>query len=136
VSENDSSTPEFQASITSLWEDLKQLTKEVVAEMNRTDELRTKTGGLDCSFADRDAIAVTNHSSPSMEVTIRRRSALIHVHTRTAIQGAERESWESFAVEIADSSALLRNREGDALTIERTVFHILRPFLHLQAIAN
>lgn len=162
MSENDSS-PEFQTSVASLWEDLKQLTKEVVAAMNQTDELRSKTGGLEYRIADFDEVVVTNQSSPSMDVVIRLRSPVVQVHTRTMIQGietTERETWESFTVQSDETGASLqeeaslqdptslqdgasvpnraslRSREGEVLTTEQAVYHILRPFLHLQAIAN
>lgn len=139
MSDNHSSTLEFQTSIASLWEDLTHLTKEVVAAMNQTDELRSKTGGLECHFADLDEMVVTNQSSPSMDLTIRRRSAVVHVHTRTIVNGIqtiERETRESFTIQSDESGASLRNREGEVLTMEQAVFQILRPFLHLQAIAN
>ena len=145
MSTNDSSTPEFQTSIASVWQDLKQLTDQVVAEMNRAEELRSKTGGLEFRFADLDEMIISNHVSPgmdvttSMDVTIRLRSDVIQVQTRTVFKGAEtaeREWWESFAVQSAAGGASLRNRAGEELTIEQAVYHILRPFLHLHAAAN
>ena len=163
MSENNSSSSDFQTSITSLWEDLKQLTKEVVAAMNLAEDLRSKTGGLEYRIVDRDEIVITNQSSPginvptAMHVSICLRSAAIHVHTRTVIQGieaAERQKWESFTVQSDESGAWsrdgaalrdptsladrvpLRNQEGEVFTVEQAVFHILRRFLHLQAIAN
>lgn len=143
-------------SIVSVWEDLKQLTNDVVAEMNRAEDLRSKTGGLEFRFAD-DEMIISNHVSSgvdvnptsgvttSMNVTIRLRSELIQVQTRIVIEGAEpseRETWETFAFQSAESgassesSSSLRTREGEELTIEQAVFHILRPFLHLQATAH
>jgi hypothetical protein len=154
-----------------LWEDLKQLTKEVVAAMNLTDDLRSKTGGLEYRMADLDEIVIVNQSSPTMDVTasmvvtMRLRSTAIHVHTRTVVQSieaAERESWESFTVQsdetgasqsetgasLREGAALLdrgvslpdraslRSQEGEVFTVEQAVFHILRRFLHLKAIAH
>jgi len=145
VSNNNSSSSDVQTSITSLWEDLKQLTKEVVAAMNLADDLRSKTGGLQYRIADLDEIVISNQSAPTMDVTISLRSPAIHVHTRTVIEGvntAERESWESFTIQndkrgtpLREGASLL-SREGEELTVEQAVYHILRPFLHRQAIAH
>lgn|GEM_PF-1741513 len=143
--ENDSSSSDFQPSITSLWDDLKQLTKEVVAAMNLTDDLRRKTGGLEYRMAAADEIVISNQISPSMDVTICLRSAAIQVHTRIIVEGinaAERESWESFTTQTGETEtflparAPLRNQEGEVFTIEQAVYHLLRRFLHLRAIAN
>jgi len=145
VTENNLSSSDFQTSITSLWEDLKHLTKEVVAAMNLTDDLRSKTGGLEYRIADLAEIVVTNQSSPLMNVTICLRSAAIHVHRRTVIEGinaTQRESWETFTVQNDESETSAReggsllSREGEMLTVEQAVYHILRPFLHLRAVAN
>jgi len=116
------------------WEDLKQLTANVVEEMNRAADLHDKTGGLECRFADAETIIVSKNSCPQMYVAIGFRPEAIDVNSRLVLGGpeeTEREFRESLTISIDDSGASLRSPEGDVLTVDQAVYHILRPFLHI-----
>lgn len=113
-----------------LWEDLKRLTSNVVEEMNRAADLRGRTGGLECRFADGETILVSKNSCPQMCVTIHSRAEAVDVDSRLVLGGPdeiEREFHESLTI----SGASLRSAAGDVLTIDQAVYHILRPFLHI-----
>ena len=119
-----------------LWDDLKQLVRNVVAEMNRLEEFRIKTGGLDYQLSATDSIVVTRPSLPSLTITISRRPDALEVE-RILGQGAESvEARESLATEIDESGPAFRNSTGELLTIEETVYYLLRPFLHFNSVAG
>ena len=127
--------PKTDASKTiAFWEDLKQLTVSVVEEMNRAADLHDKTGGLEYRSADGETIIVSKHSCPQMYVAIGFRPDELDVNTRLVLGGpeeTEREFRESLTLNIDDSGASLRSAEGDVLTVDQAVYHILRPFLHV-----
>lgn len=119
-----------------LWDDLKQLIRDVVEEMNRLEEFRTKTGGLDYQLGPTDAIIVTKQSLPHISITISPGPDTLKIEASMLGSGAEPiESQESLAVEIGDSSPSFRNETGEVFTIEETVYYILRPFLHFNSVA-
>jgi hypothetical protein len=124
------------AETAALWDDLKQLVGNVVAEMNRLEEFRIKTGGLDYQLGETDSIIVTKQSLPSMTITIIRRPAALEVE-RMLGQGAESiEAREMLATEIEGSGPAFRNNTGEILTVEETVYYLLRPFLHFNSVAG
>ena len=119
-----------------LWDDLKQLVRNVVEEMNRLEEFRIKTGGLDYQLSATDSIIVTKQSLPSLTITISRRPETLEVE-RILGQGAESiEAREKLAAEIEQSGPAFRNGTGEVLTIEETVYYLLRPFLHFNSVAG
>lgn len=119
-----------------LWDDLKQLVRNVVTEMNRLEDLRTKTGGLVYQFGETDFIIVTNQAPPSMTMTISRRRDALEVE-RILGSGAESiETRENLATEFDASGPTFRNHTGEVLTIEETVYYLLRPFLHFNSVAG
>lgn len=119
-----------------LWDDLKQLVRNVVAEMNRLEEFRIKTGGLDYQLGETDSIIVTKQSLPSMTITISRRPDALEVE-RILGQGAESiEAREMLVSRIEASGPAFRNNTGEVLTIEETVYYVLRPFLHFNCVAG
>lgn len=121
--------PHFAA----LWEDFKQLINKVVAEMNRLDEFSNRTGGLECDFTDADAIVVTSQSAPAMSVTITRGAECIDVFSQIAkdADSTAAESRECLALQSDASGTSFRNNAGELLTIDETVYYILRRFLYL-----
>lgn len=130
---NDQSQP------AALWEDLKQLLSSVVTEMNRTAELRRRTGGLECRVEEGGTIVVSKNSFPQLYVTVCVRAETVDVNSRLVLSGAgetEREFQESFAISIDDSGASLRSAEGDAFTTEQAVYYILRPLLHIGTVGG
>ena len=119
-----------------LWDDLRQLIRDVVEEMNRLEEFRTKTGGLDYQLGETDSIIVTRHSLPSMSITISHRPDALKVEASLLGGGSESiEAQESLAIEIGESGPSFRNETGEVLTTEETVYYILRPFLHFNNVA-
>lgn len=119
-----------QPQTTALWEDLKRLTSNVVAEMNRAADLRGRTGGLECRFEDGETICVSKNSCPRMCVTIHSRVQAVDVDSRVVLGGPdeiEREFHESLII----SGASLWSADGDVFTVDQAVYHILRPFLHI-----
>jgi hypothetical protein len=119
-----------------VWDDLKQLVGNVVAEMNRLEEFSSKTGGLDYQLSATDSIIVAKQSLPSMTITISRRSDALEVE-RILGQGAESvEARESLATENEASGPVFRNDSGEVFTIEETVYYLLRPFLHFNSVAG
>lgn len=123
-----------------LWDDIKQLIRDVVEEMNRLEEFRNKTGGLDYQLDNTDSIIVTKQSLPSMSVTIAHRPDALDVEVRIVPGGpapiAEPyEARENLAIRIEESGPSFRTEAGEVLTIEETVYYILRPFLHLNSVA-
>lgn len=119
-----------------LWDDLKQLVRNVVEEMNRLEEFRIKTGGLDYQLSATDLVVVTKQSLPSMKITISRRPDALEVG-RILGRGAESiEARESLATEIESSGPAFRNGSGEVFTIEETVYYLLRPFLHFNSVAG
>jgi hypothetical protein len=119
-----------------LWDDLKQLVRNVVEEMNRLEDLRVKTGGLDYQLSATDSIIVTKQSLPSLSITISRRPDALEVE-RILGSGAESiEARESLATEIEERGPAFRNDAGEVLTIEETVYYVLRSFLHLNSVAG
>lgn len=120
--------------ITALWEDLKNLVKSVVDEMNQAAELRSKTGGLDLQFDKTGTIVISKRSLPRMYVTVNLRAAAIDIGTRMVFKGPEsieRQLWESLLIKTEEGGSRLRNKAGEALTVDQAVYYILRPFLHL-----
>jgi hypothetical protein len=119
-----------------LWDDLKQLVRNVVEEMNRLEEFRIKTGGLDYQLSATDSIIVTKQSLPCMTITISHRPDALEVE-RILGQGAECiEARESLATEIDESGPAFRNDSDEVLTVEETVYYLLRPFLHVNSVAG
>lgn len=119
-----------------LWDDLKQLVRNVVEEMNRLEDFRIKTGGLEYQLGATDSIIVTKQSLPSMTITISRRADALEVD-RVLGRGAESvEARESLATEVEPSGPAFRNAAGEVLTIEATVYYLLRPFLHFNSVAG
>ena len=118
--------------IAGLWKDLQGLTRDVVEEMNRLEEFRQRTGGLDFQQGSLDTIVVKKQSVPSICLTLTRRAAVIDVHHKIVIKGPhakEQETRESLSIEVDETRRLVfRNKEGESLTIEEVVFYILRPF--------
>ena len=125
--------PAFSAA---LWDDLKQLVRNVVEEMNRLEEFRTKTGGLEYQLGATDSIIVTKKSVPSMTITISRRPEALEVE-RILGQGAESvEARECLATELESNGPVFRNDSGEVLTTEETVYYLLRPFVHFNSVAG
>ena len=125
------------AYLAAVWDDLKQLTREVVEEMNRLEEFRTKTGGLDYQLDETDSIIVNKQSLPSMSVSISCRPDALEIAGRIVARRAEPiEAQESLALEIGEGGPSFRTETGEVLTIEETVYYILRPFLHLNSVAS
>lgn len=120
-----------------VWDDLKELIRDVIEEINRLEEFRNKTGGLDYQLGETDSIIVTKQSPPSMSVTISCRPDAIEIAGRLFAQGAEPiEAQESLALEIGEGGPSFRIETGEVLTIEETVYYILRPFLHLNGVTS
>ena len=125
--------------IAALWEDLKDLVKSVVEEMNQAAELRHRTGGLDLDFDDTGTIVISKRSLPRMYVTVNLRPAAIDIGTRMIFKGTEsieRQLWESLFIKIDEGGSKLRNKAGEALSVDQAVYYILRPFLHLGTLMN
>lgn len=119
-----------------VWDDLKQLVGDVVEEMNRLEEFRSKTGGLDYQLGATDSIVVTKQSIPSMTITISRRPDALEVE-RILGQGAESvEARERLATETDARGPAFRIDTGEVLTVEETVYYLLRPFLHFNSVAG
>jgi hypothetical protein len=129
--------PNQQPQTTALWEDLKQLTKSVVEEMNRDAELSSRTGGLESRLEDGDALVVSKVSVPKMYLTVRLSAEALEIHTRLRIseaESADREFREDLTIHFDANGASLRNPAGEVFTVDEAVFYILRPFLHLGAV--
>lgn len=123
-----------QPRTTALWEDLKQLTKSVVEEMNRDAELSSRTGGLELRLDDGETLLVSKLSAPQMYVTVQLCADDLEVHTRLCIgEGdlVEREFREQLLIRNGPS---LRNGAGEVFAVDEAVFYILRPFLHVGAL--
>ncbi|HEX5832248.1 MAG TPA: hypothetical protein VFY34_00240 [Pyrinomonadaceae bacterium] len=119
-----------------VWDDLKQLVRNVVEEMNRLEDLRIKTGGLDYQLSATDSIVVTKQSLPSMTITISRRPDALEVE-RILGSGAESvEAREILETKIEESGPAFRNDAGAVFTVEETVYYLLRPFLHLNCLVG
>ena len=119
-----------------LWNDLKELFRSVVEEMNRLEEFRIKTGGLDCQLSETDSIVVTRQSLPSMSITISGRLDALQLESRILATDKEPiESRESLAIEIGESGPSFHTDAGEVLNVEETVYYVLRPFLHLNSVA-
>ncbi|HXQ69304.1 MAG TPA: hypothetical protein VN844_02405 [Pyrinomonadaceae bacterium] len=120
-----------------LWDDLKKLIRDVVEEMNRLEEFRTKTGGLDYQLSETDSIVVTKQTLPRIAITISHRPDALEVEA--SMVGGDTEpiaGQETLAVEIGESDPSFRNETGEVFTIEETVYYILRPFLHFNSVAS
>ena len=118
------------------WEDLKELIANVVEEMNRLEEFRGKTGGLDYQLGETDSIIVIKQSLPSMAITISHSADALELESRILGGGTEPiESEERLAL-VRDANTLsFSNETGEVFTLEETVYYILRPFLHLNSAA-
>lgn len=120
-----------------LWDDLKQLIRDVVEEMNRLEEFRTKTGGLDYQLSETDSIVVTKQTLPRVAITISHRPDALKVEASMLGGGAEPiAGQETLVVEIGESGPSFRNETGEVFTVEETVYYILRPFLHFNNVAS
>lgn len=120
-----------------LWDDFKQLIREVVEEMNRLEEFRTKTGGLDYQLSETDSIVVTTQTHPRIAITISHCPDALTVEASMVGGRAEpNAAQESLAVETGESGPSFRNETGEVFTIEETVYYILRPFLHFNSVAS
>ena len=119
-----------------LWDDLKELIRNVVEEMNRLEEFKNKTGGLHYQLGETGSIIVTRQSLPTMAITISRRPDVLWLESRILGGGDEPiESQDSLTIEIGESGPSFHTQTGEVLTIEETVYYILRPFLHLNSVA-
>jgi hypothetical protein len=124
------------ANSAALWDDLKQLVRDVVEEMNRLEEFRNKTGGLDYQLTATDSIVVATQTLPGFKVNITRRPEVLQID-RILGSGAESvEAQEGLAIEFDASSPSFRNEAGELLTIDETVYYVLRPFLHLKSVVG
>jgi hypothetical protein len=124
------------ANSAALWDDLKQLVRDVVEEMNRLEEFRNKTGGLDYQLTATDSIVVATQTLPGFKVNITRRPEVLQID-RILGSGAESvEAQEGLAIEFDASSPSFRNEAGELLTIDETVYYVLRPFLHLNRVVG
>jgi len=131
--------PNYQPQTAALWEDLKQLTKSVVEEMNRDAELSSRTGGLELRLEDAEVTVVNKASAPKMHLIIRLGAYALELHTRLSVTEAdlnEREFREDLAIQIDENGASLRNPAGEVFAVDEAVFYILRPFLHLGAVGR
>lgn len=129
--------PNYEPQTAALWEDLKQLTRSVVEEMNRDADLTSRTGGLEFHFAGSDSIVVIKLSTPQMYLSVRLLAATLDVETRLMLDEEElgdRQFHEELAIQIDESGSSLRSPEGEVFTVDRAVFYVLRPFLHLGAV--
>ena len=125
------------ADLAAVWDDLKQLTRDVIEEMNRLEEFRNKTGGLGYQLDETDSIIVNKQSLPSMSVSISCRPDALEIAGRIVARGAEPiEAHESLAIELGEGGPSFRSEAGEVLTIEETVYYILRPFLYLNGVAS
>jgi len=124
------------ANSAALWDDLKQLVRNVVEEMNRLEEFKNKTGGLDYQLTATDSIVVATQTLPGLKVSITSRPEVLQID-RILGGGAESvEAQENLAIEFDASSPSFRNEAGELLTIEETVYYVLRPFLHLNSVVG
>ena len=122
-----------QPQTAALWEELKELSKSVVEEMNRDAELSMRTGGLESRLENGDAFVVSKLSAPQLFLSVRLRTGAIEVYTRLCVSEPdlmESEFREQLTIQNGTS---LRNAAGEVFTVEEAVFYILRPFLHLGA---
>jgi hypothetical protein len=120
-----------------LWDDLKQLIRDVVEEMNRLEEFRSKTGGLDYQLSETDSIVVTKQTLPRVAITISHDPDVLTVAASMPGEAAEPvAAQETLAVQIGESGSSFRNETGEVFTIEETVYYILRPFLHFTNVAS
>src|ERR1700752_3192025 len=120
-----------------LWDDLKKLIGEVVEEMNRLEELRIKTGGLEFQLGETDSIIVTRQSLPNMSISISHGPEALEI--KASMFGTDIEptqAQESLAVEIHESGPSFRTETGEVFNLEETVYYILRPFLHFNSVAS
>ena len=119
-----------------LWDDLRELVRNVVEEMNRLEEFRSKTGGLDYQLGETDSIIVVKQSLPSMSITISHRPDALELESRILGGGTEPlESAERLALACDANSPSFCTEAGEELTTEETVYYILSPFLHLKSAA-
>jgi len=119
-----------------LWDDIKELIRNVVEEMNRLEEFRSKTGGLDYQLGETASIIVIKQSLPSMSITISHRPDELELESRILGGGAEPfESRERLAVARAANGQSFTTETGEVFTLEEIVYYILRPFLHLNNVA-
>jgi hypothetical protein len=119
-----------------LWDDLKELIRNVVEEMNRLEEFISKTGGLDYQLGETDSIIVIKQSLPSMAITISHRPEALELESRILGGGADPlESRERLAVAFDANSPSFSTETGEVFTLEETVYYILSPFLHLNNVA-
>jgi hypothetical protein len=118
-----------------LWDDLLHLIRDVVEEMNRLEEFRTKTGGLEYQLGEANSIVVTRQSLPSMSITTSHHPNALKVEASMLGGSAGRiKAQENLAIEIRESGPSFRTESGQLLSIEETVYYILRPFLHLNSV--
>jgi len=122
-----------QSQTAALWEELKELSKSVVEEMNRDAELSRRTGGLESRLENGDAFVVSKLSAPQLFLSVRLRTGAIEIYTRLCV--SEPDLMESeFREQLTIQNGIsLRNAAGEVFTVEEAVFYILRPFLHLGA---
>lgn len=120
-----------------LWDDLQQLIRDVIEEMNRLEDLRTRTGGLSYQLGETNSIVVTRQSLPSISITISHRRDALKVEA-SALGGGSKavEAEETLTIETGESGSTFRNETGEVFTIEETVYYILRLFLHFNSVAS
>ena len=115
-----------------VWEDLILLTKNVVEAMNRVDELRNRTGGLEFQLGKDHGIIV---DSPVLSAAVNLLPDTIEIRYIIASRDRhplDEQSREILKMEIHQCGQyMFRTVQGDAWTVEQTIYHILRPFLHL-----
>lgn len=120
-----------------VWDDIKQLVRDVVAEMNRLEEFRTRTGGLDYQLSETDSIVVTKQTLPRVSITISQRPDALKIEASMPVSGAQSvEDRETLALESGESGPSFRTEAGEVFTVEETVYYILRPFLHFNSVAS
>jgi hypothetical protein len=123
-----------------LWTDLRSLINHVVEQMNSIEEFRERTGTLDVLDGPSDTIIVNKESPPAVYLTLSHSADAIAIHRRIVIDAPtskHQETQEILRLEINKKRNLLfRNKSDESLTIEQTVFYILRPFLRPALLFN
>ena len=100
-------------------------------------EFSNRTGGLECDFTNTNAIVVTRPSVPIMSVTITRHADGIDVSGQIASEGGDpSETREHLALRSDARSTSFLNDAGEQLTVDQTVYYILRRFLYPGARIN
>jgi hypothetical protein len=124
----------LQQQTIAIWGDLKPVLEDAVEKLNTIPEFKKMTGGIVYAPGE-DRIEIRKRATvPSVELAISRAATSISLaYSRfNSPRGPERKAKpHALNVDLDENGRpLLKNEQGEVVTLEQAAHQIMRPFLH------